>query len=102
MTTGYAELEGSRCLLTLDGHATGSPAVCAAISGLVYALAGYLTNAERDGRAEGYAMELEPGRVRIHASGDDRCVGACEAVILGLCQLAESEPEYLTMEILDE
>lgn len=102
MTKGYAELEDGRCLLVLDGHATGSPAVCAAVSGLVYALAGYLTNAERDGRAEGYAMELEPGRVRIHASGDDRCVGACEAVILGLCQLAESEPEYLTMEILDE
>ena len=91
MTTGYAELEGGRCLLVLDGHATGSPSVCAAISGLVYALAGYLTNAER-----------EPGRVRIHASGDDRCVGACEAVLLGLCQLAESEPDYLRMEISEE
>ena len=86
----------------LDGHATGSPAVCAAVSGLVYALAGYLTNAEREVRAEVYAAELEPGRVRIHASGDDRCVGACEAVLLGLCQLAESEPDYLRMEILEE
>ena len=102
MTTGYAELEGGRCLLVLDGHATGSPSVCAAISGLVYALAGYLTNAEREVRAEVYAAELEPGRVRIHASGDDRCVGACEAVLLGLCQLVESEPDYLRMEIFEE
>ena len=61
-----------------------------------------LTNAEREVRAEVYAAELEPGRVRIHASGDDRCVGACEAVLLGLCQLAESEPDYLRMEILEE
>ena len=71
MTTGYAELEGGRCLLVLDGHATGSPSVCAAISGLVYALAGYLTNAEREVRAEVYASEQETARVAELAAWSD-------------------------------
>ena len=102
MTCGYAELEGGRCLLVLDGHAAGSPEVCAAISGLAYALAGYLVNAEKDGRADVYAAELSSGQVRIHANGDDRCVGACEAVLLGLRQISAQYPDYLQMEFGEE
>ena len=99
MTTGYAELEGGRCLLTLDGHATGSPDVCAAVSGLVYALAGYLSNAELEGRAEVYALELESGKVRIHCHGDDRVTAACEMAIIGLRQLEKAHPDLLQMDL---
>ena len=95
VTRVYAELEGGRCLLALDGHATGSPKVCAAISSIVYALAGYLTNAERDGRAEVYDLVLEEGRVRIHCHGDDRTTGACEMAVVGLRQLERQYPELL-------
>lgn len=102
MTTGYAELEGGRCLLALDGHATGSPDVCAAVSGLVYALAGYLSNAELEGRAEVYALELESGKVRLHCRGDDRVTGACEAAVLGLMQLARQYPERIQVELASE
>ena len=138
MTKGYAEMDGSRCFLSLDGHATyegprqepsaaglggkgaamkrASPAVfggardvqsagtqvCAAISALAYAMAGYLTNAELEGRAEVYTMKMEGGSVVIHASGDERCVGACEAVLLGLRQIAEQYPDYLSMDFLEE
>lgn len=102
MTQIYAELEGGRCLLAVDGHATGSAEVCAAISGLVYALAGYAANAESEGRAEIFTEELESGKVRLHLHGDDRTVGACEAILIGLLQIAEQFPEYVQMEFGDE
>lgn len=102
MTKGYAEMDDSRCFLSLYGHATGSCEVCAAISALAYAMAGYLTNAELEGRAEVYTMKMEGGSVVIHASGDERCVGACEAVLLGLRQIAEQYPDYLSMDFLEE
>ena len=99
MTQVYAELEGGRCLLALDGHATGSPEMCAAISGIVYALAGYLSNGERDGFAEVYHMELESGRVRIHCRGDDRVTAACEMAIIGLGQLGKARPDLIQMDL---
>lgn len=102
MTRGYAELDGGRCLLSLEGHATGSPEVCAAISGLAYALAGYLVNAEQEGRAEVYTLSMEEGNVVIHGSGDSRVVGACEAVLLGLRQIAAQYPDYLQMDFGEE
>ena len=41
MTTVYAERDGTRYTLFANGHATGHPEVCAAISGILYALGGY-------------------------------------------------------------
>ena len=102
MTSAYVELEGGRCLLALDGHATGSPEMCAAISGIVYALAGYLANAERDGFAEVYRMELESGKVRIHCHGDDRVTAACEMAIIGLRQLEQAHPELVHVELPED
>lgn len=102
MTQVYAELEGGRCLLVLDGHATGSPEVCAAISSLVYALAGYLTNAGRDGYAEVYSMELVAGRVRLHCHGNDEVTGACKMAIIGLRQLEKQYPELLQVDFRED
>lgn len=114
MTEIYAELEGGRCLLDLEGHAVRDPAepdggeaeegsatgvqVCAAVSAIVYALAGYILNAEREGRAEVYAMRLGSARACLHVHGDDRVEGACEAAILGLRQLEGRYGAYLHME----
>ena len=54
MTKVYAERDGNRCILSAQGHAIGSEQVCAAVSGLLYALAGYLTNAIRERYIEFY------------------------------------------------
>ena len=43
----YAERDGQRCILSAQGHATGSVEACAAVSGILSALAGYVTNALR-------------------------------------------------------
>ena len=82
----------------LDGHATGSPEVCAAISGIVYC-PGRVSRQRGAGRyAEVYAMDLEAGKVRIHCHGDDRVTGACEMAIIGLRQLEKQYPELLQMD----
>ena len=97
MTNAYAEFEGGRCLLNVEGHATGNPEVCAAVSSLVYALAGYITNASKDGNAEIYTMQLDSGNAVIHFHGDDMVCAAFELVIVGLMQLAKQHPEQVKM-----
>ncbi len=77
------------CRLTLRGHATGDPAVCAAASALVFALAGYI----RD-RGGGEA-ELDSGRARVDCGRDSGADGAFAAVLSGLEQLQNSYPQLI-------
>ena len=58
----------------------------------------FLERAEREGRAEVYAMRLGSARACLHVHGDDRVEGACEAAILGLRQLEGRYGAYLHME----
>lgn len=102
MTNVYVEMEGGRCLLVLNGHATGSSEVCAAISCLVYALAGYITNAERDGVVEIYSMDMAAGKVRLHFHGDGRATAAFEMAIIGLRQLEKQYPDLIRMDFLED
>ncbi|MEA4934256.1 MAG: ribosomal-processing cysteine protease Prp [Lawsonibacter sp.] len=102
MTRIYAEAEGGRYLLNLDGHATGSPEVCAAVSGLVYALAGYVTNAERDGFATVYHMETESGKAVLHCHGDRRVEAAYDMAIIGLQQIEKQYPQLVKVEFSAE
>ena len=95
MTEVHALLQGHECNLALEGHATGSREVCAAISSIVYALAGYLANAEAAGNAQVQETLLEPGHVRIRCTGDDAAMGACGMAIHGLRQLAAQYPEQV-------
>ena len=100
MTRAYIESENGRYLLALSGHATGDERVCAAISGLAYALAGYLENAEEH-VSEVYTRKLEPGRVLLHVRGD-ACVRAVwELCTIGLLQLEKAYPGLISVEIRD-
>lgn len=99
MVKVYAEHDGSRYLLSAQDHATGSEQVCAAVSALVYAFAGYAANAKEQGRAEVYSMRLDSGKALIHCSGDQAVGAAFDTVVLGLMQVALSSPDYLTVEM---
>ncbi len=77
------------CRLSLRGHATGDPAVCAAASALVFALAGYV----RD-RGDGEA-ELDSGRARVDCERDREADGAFAAVLSGLEQLQRRYPQLV-------
>ncbi len=77
------------CRLSLRGHATGDPAVCAAASALVFALAGYVR-----GRGGG-AIELDSGRARVDCGRDAGTDGAYAAVLSGLEQLQRRYPQLV-------
>lgn len=99
MTQVYVEMEGGRFLLSAEGHATGSKQVCAAVSGIVYALAGYLLNAERDGFAEIYATSTESGKALLHCHGDARVRAAYEMATIGLRQIEAQYPQFVKVEM---
>lgn len=102
MTQVYAERDGQRCILSAQGHATGSVEACAAVSGILYALAGYVTNAMRERYVEVYTWRVESGDVQLDFNGDDGTAAAFEMAVIGLAQVAQAHPEQVQVECREE
>lgn len=83
------------CLLSLEDHATGSPAVCAGASAIVYALAGWLRNHEPDE----LTIRLEPGEAWIWCRRDEMVDAAFGVAMAGLLQMAKKYPRYIRVEV---
>lgn len=94
MTSITIRSEGDRYRLTAEGHATGSEAVCAAVSGLIYALGGYLKHLEQSGEVAVGALHLEPGRAEITATGAPAGPPFAMAAV-GLMQIQDGYPRQL-------
>lgn len=94
MTTITIQRDADTYRLTAVGHATGEPAVCAAVSGLVYALGGYLTNLARAGEVTLERCMLESGAAELEASGD-AARQSFELAAVGLLQVARSYPKQV-------
>lgn len=92
MTEVYAAGSGDRFLITAYGHATGSPEVCAAVSTLLTALAGYLHN---DREIETLECELAPGCGFLEFRGGERARAVYDMTVIGLLQLEKAQPEHL-------
>lgn len=101
MTRVYAKRDGNRYTIYANGHATGSPEVCAAISGLLYALAGYVRNAS-GGSTLAYDERLESGNVQLHFRGGEGAGGAFDMAVIGLKQIEAKYPELVSVEYLEE
>lgn len=97
MTSVYAERDGNRYTIAAQGHATGSPEVCAAISGILYALAGYVRNAD-DGSTLAYYERLESGIVDLSFRGGPGAEGAFDMAVIGLKQIEAQYPDFLRVE----
>ena len=82
-------------LLTLRGHATGAPAVCAAASALVCALAGWLQSYP-PAQAQ---VRLRPGDGWLLCRGDATVDTAFQIVLTGLAQLGRGYPRHLGLHI---
>lgn len=102
MTRVYVEMAGGRYALTAKGHAAGSEQGCAFISGILYALAGYLVNAEADGYARVDSVRLNPGDVNIQAQGGMHVGTAFKMAVIGLRQLEKQHPELVRIEISEK
>lgn len=100
MTTIWAAKPSRReRVLCAVGHATGSDKVCAAVSGILYALAGYLNNAKG---VDVHDMRMEDGRVTLKWSGGKRDLAALQMACIGLMQLEKAHGEYIKTKIGDE
>ena len=96
MTKVNLEHDGNRYTVTCKGHATGSEAVCAAVSTLCYTLAGYLHNIPCEIEKE----ELLPGDARIVFYGKEQLAQAAfDMICVGFLQLAASYSDFVSVEM---
>ncbi len=84
------------CELYVYGHATGSEKVCAAVSGLVYSLAGFLIN---DNGTRMLHQWLEPGDAKLQFICGERGMAAFQMACVGFLQFEKSEPDYIQTNI---
>ena len=96
MTRVYAERDGNGHILCARGHADGSEAACAFISGIIFSLAGYLENA--DDHVDTLSYRTEPGDAAFECIGDECVSAAFEMAVIGLLQLEKSFPQYVKVD----
>lgn len=84
--------------LLIEGHAgysvAGNDIVCAATSGIVYSLCGYLMNFKKN---RFKVNAIESGLLDIECSFD--CEDYLQMACLGLCQIAREYPENICVHI---
>lgn len=95
MTKVYCERYGSCFKVRARGHAEGSPEVCAAISSLLYALAGYLEN---DKKITTISRKLDSGDVYISFYGGIRAWTVYDMTLIGLMQIEKSHPDHIKVD----
>ena len=103
MTTVTIQESGGRYRLTAVGHAEGSTAACAAVSGIVYALGGYLKNLEQDGEVKLEVLLLESGAAELEAQAvgplpRDAARHPFGMAAVGLLQIAAKYPELVAVD----
>ena len=94
MTQVYLEQDGRRYTVSCQGHATGSVEACAAVSCLVYTLAGWLHNASVPILKE----KLEDGKALIQYGGGDAAETVFDMMCVGFLQLEQQYREYIAVE----
>ena len=78
------------------GHATGSQEVCAAVSGILYALAGYVENNRHGLIYQRWSMDS--GDVDVTFRGGERAEAVYQMTLIGLLQIEKRYPEYIRVE----
>lgn len=100
MTTVWAAVPQKReRAIVVTGHATGSEKVCAAVSGILYALAGYLSNAKG---VDIQTMRMEDAHVCLRWTGGKKDLAALQMACIGLMQVEKAHPEYIKTEISEK
>ena len=93
MTDVYLERDGDRYVLSCKGHAAGSPALCAAVSALVYAAAGWVRN---EPGAERLTERLESGdALLVWIAPGEGPVAVFRLLTVAFLQLEASDRERL-------
>ena len=94
MTQVYLEQAGRKFMVKCQGHATGSVEACAAVSCLVYTLAGWLRNTSVLMVKE----KLEDGDALIQFCGGDAAETAFDMICVGFLQLEAQYGDYISVD----
>lgn len=94
MTQVYLEQDGQRYTVSCQGHATGSVEACAAVSCLVYTLAGWLRNTSVLVMKE----KLEDGDALIQFCGGAAAETAFDMICVGFLQLEAQYGDYISVD----
>ena len=94
MTQVYLEQDGQQYTVSCKGHAAGSVEACAAVSCLVYTLAGYLRNTSIPVLKE----KLEDGDALIRFRGGAAAETAFDMICVGFLQLQAQYGEYISVD----
>lgn len=95
MTKVYLEQDGNRYTVSCKGHATGSVEACAAVSCLIYTLAGWLHNASVTVLQE----KLDSGDALIQYRGGAAAETAFDMICVGFLQLKKSCCDYVSVDL---
>ena len=87
MTRAYFEKDGNHYTVDIRDHASDDES-CAAISGLVYALVGYLHNSDN---IQTIHERVQPGNVHIEFIGEEQAEAVFELTYIGIAQIGESK-----------
>lgn len=92
--------EGKTHSLMVMGHAgyndEGRDIVCAGVSAVTYSLLGWLANHEKD---TSYLYKfVESGSTTVICDGNEAVETAFQVAVIGLAQIANQYPDYMTME----
>lgn len=91
--------EDDKYELICEGHATGSEKVCAAVSGIVYALEGWVVNNETD--VEEHECEMRPGYFRLKfRSGRPESEAVFDMALIGLMNIEAGNAEYIDVDVI--
>lgn len=98
MTKVYIERDGDRYTISAKEHA-GATDACNFITGIMYAFAGYVKNAEAEGFAEVYSIDIDAQNAGflVHCRGDERVEAAFDTAVIGLRQLEAVRPENISI-----
>lgn len=87
--------EGREFVLEAHNHA-GDSKVCAGVSAIIYALAGWCDNEIKEGHC---IIELAPGSAFIGFKGGKKAETAYDVTVLGLKQIERSHPDEIVVEL---
>lgn len=69
--------------------------MCAAVSAIMYALAGWLINADDGGKAYDVLIDMSSGRAKLGWRGGAEADAVYNMVVIGLAQIAKGYPDYI-------
>ncbi len=95
MTRVYLEQDGNRYCVSCKGHATGSVEACAAVSCLVYTLAGWLRNVD----TLTTQARLEEGDSLICFYGGAAAETAFDVICVGFLQLQAQYGAFVQVDL---